>query len=163
MFKHAPTAENADSKSKPETKVINKRITKKITYIEKKPQIDVATWSSTLLVPIFNDNTEFGWIIFIIFLYAWFNIIKTLHDLTPPPTEPEQAPIKAPINNKNDIEKGQSVEFDIEKPVVVSMETLWNNISLDDGELFTLLKVDSNNDITIISNNIEKKNLSSGS
>ena len=43
LFKHAPTAENADSKSKPETKVINKRITKEITYIEKKPQTDVAT------------------------------------------------------------------------------------------------------------------------
>ncbi len=37
LFKHAPTAENADSKSKPEIKVINNRTTKEITYIEKKP------------------------------------------------------------------------------------------------------------------------------
>ena len=66
-------------------------------------------------------------------------------------------------NNKNDIEKGQSDVLDIEKPVVVSIETLWNNISLEEGELFTSLKVDSNRDVNIISNNIEKKNLSSGS
>ncbi len=141
----------------------NKSTTKEITYIEKKPQTEVATWSLTLLVPIFNDNTEFGWIIFIIFLYAWFNIIKTLQDLTPPPTDPEQAPIKAPINSKNDIEKGQSVVFDMEYPVVVSIETLWKSISLYEGELFVSLKIDINRAITIINNNIEKKNLSSGS
>ena len=29
----------------------------------------------------------------------------TLHDFTPPPTEPEQAPIKAPISKRKDIEK----------------------------------------------------------
>ena len=29
----------------------------------------------------------------------------TLHDFTPPPTDPEHAPTKAPINNKNDIER----------------------------------------------------------
>ena len=51
----------------------------------------------------------------------------------------------------------------MEKPVVVNIETLWNSISLYEGELFTSLNIDSNRDITIISNNIEKKNLSSGS
>ena len=48
----------------------------------------------------------------------------TLHDLTPPPTDPEQAPTKAPINNKNDIENGHSDDSPIEKPVVETIETV---------------------------------------
>tara|TARA_B100001079_G_C15904253_1_gene295095 strand:- start:149 stop:289 length:141 start_codon:yes stop_codon:yes gene_type:complete len=44
--------------------------------------------------------------IFMIFLYAWFSMIITLQDLTPPPTDPEHAPIKAPISSRNDIDNG---------------------------------------------------------
>ena len=51
-------------------------------------------------------------------------MIIILHDLTPPPTEPEHAPTKAPIKSRNDIEKGQSEESLIENPVVVTMETV---------------------------------------
>ena len=41
----------------------------------------------------------------------------------PPPTDPEQAPIKAPKRNKKPIEIGQSPESPMEKPVVVTIET----------------------------------------
>jgi|TARA_B100000161_G_C33432683_1_gene360917 hypothetical protein len=47
----------------------------------------------------------------------------TLHDFTPPPTEPEQAPIKAPISKRKDIDNGQFEVSEIEKPVVVIIET----------------------------------------
>ena len=47
-----------------------------------------------------------------------------LQDLIPPPTDPEHAPTKAPINNKNDIEKGHSDESPIEKPVVETIDTV---------------------------------------
>tara|TARA_B000000475_G_C15696030_1_gene324310 strand:+ start:205 stop:492 length:288 start_codon:yes stop_codon:yes gene_type:complete len=58
----------------------------------------------------------------------------------PPPTDPEQAPTKAPIKSKNDIEKGQSEELPIVKPVVVIIETVWNANSLVDGVLSLWLK-----------------------
>ena len=51
-------------------------------------------------------------------------MIITRHDLIPPPTDPEQAPTKAPIRSRNDIEKGHSEELPIVKPVVVTIETV---------------------------------------
>ena len=38
----------------------NNKTTKEITYIEKNPHTDVATLSSTLLLPTFKVNTELG-------------------------------------------------------------------------------------------------------
>ena len=56
----------------------------------------------------------------------------TLHDFTPPPTDPEHAPTKAPINNKNEIENDHVDVSDIPKPVVVTVETVWDASSLSD-------------------------------
>ena len=60
LFKQAPIAEKADSKSKPVTSKAKSRITKEITYIEKNPQTEEATSSSTVLDPIFKEKTPFG-------------------------------------------------------------------------------------------------------
>ena len=90
-------------------------------------------------------------------------MIIILHDLTPPPTEPEQAPTKAPIKSRNDIEKGQSEESLIENPVVVTMETVWNIISLSDGELSLSTKNPIRTAIRSVASKKDIKNLNSGS
>ena len=86
----------------------------------------------------------------------------TLQDLTPPPTDPEHAPIKAPINNKNEIENDHLEVSDIPKPVVVKVETVWKATSLIDKLDWTDRALTNKASINII-NNIETKNLSSGS
>ena len=50
-------------------------------------------------------------------------MIITLQDFTPPPTEPEQAPTKAPTSKRNETDSGQSEVSDVENPVVVIIET----------------------------------------
>ena len=47
----------------------------------------------------------------------------TLQDFTPPQTETEKAPIKAPIIKRKDIDNGQFEVSEIENPVVVIIET----------------------------------------
>ena len=59
-FKQAPTEEKAVSRSRPDINTAKSKITNDITYIEKNPQTEVATLSSTLLVPTFKVTTEFG-------------------------------------------------------------------------------------------------------
>jgi hypothetical protein len=49
-------------------------------------------------------------------------MINTLHDFTPPPTEPEQAPTKAPIRRRKPIDGDQPEVSPIEKPVVVIID-----------------------------------------
>lgn len=89
-------------------------------------------------------------------------MIKTLHDLTPPPTEPEQAPIKAPIKRRKLIDGAQPDVSPTEKPVVVIIETDWNKRSLITASLF-----DENKLISTVTKKIRKiidiKNLNSGS
>ena len=86
----------------------------------------------------------------------------TLQDFTPPPTDPEHAPIKAPINNKKEIENDHVDVSDIPKPVVVTVEIVWNTNSLID-KLDSPDRALTNKASKNIINNIDIKNLSSGS
>ena len=91
------------------------------------------------------------------------SIIITRHDFTPPPTDPEQAPINAPISIKNDIDSGQSLFEEIEKPVVVSVDTDWKATSFILGAFLSPDNILINNaNINTVDNTI-KKNLNSGS
>ena len=60
LFKQAPIAEKADSKSNPVTSKPKSSMTNEITYTEKNPQTEEATSSSTVLDPIFKEKTPFG-------------------------------------------------------------------------------------------------------
>ena len=66
---------------------------------------------------------------------TWLTITRTRQDLIPPPTEPEHAPIKAPINNKNETKRGSPSNPLVWKPDVVSIETVWktNDLKLNDS------------------------------
>ena len=71
--------------------------------------------------------------------------------------EPDQ------LQSRNDIEKGQSEESLIENPVVVTMETVWNIISLSDGELSLSTKNPIRTAIRSVASKKDIKNLNSGS
>ena len=49
--------------------------------------------------------------------------MSTLQDLMPPPTDPEHAPIKAPIKKRKPIDGLHWFVSPIEKPVVVTIDT----------------------------------------
>ena len=87
----------------------------------------------------------------------------TLHDFTPPPTDPEQAPTKAPIKSKNEIENGHSDDSPIEKPVVETIETVWKDNSLKDGDEESFVNRLISIAIKNINNMKVRKNLNSGS
>ena len=86
-----------------------------------------------------------------------------LQDLIPPPTDPEHAPTKAPINSKKDIEKGHSDESPIEKPVVETIDTVWKDSSLNDGVDSPLANALIINAIKNINKRKNTKNFNSGS
>ena len=55
-----------------------------------------------------------------------FSIRSTRHTFIPPPTEPEQAPIKATTNIKKPTALPMAVKGSKVKPVVVTIEIVWN-------------------------------------
>jgi hypothetical protein len=89
-------------------------------------------------------------------------MIKIRHDLIPPPTEPEQPPIKAPIKRRKPTTVGQAEKSAVVNPVVETIEIAWKNIFLLDG--FSPMSRNIINEALTNTNKIMLiKNLNSGS